>query len=183
MLTLDFLLPSGHVLCAECLFQSLIAAIVRSPNPYPAQQPVYNRGRGRGRGGAGGRRGRSSTRGGRGGPTPTGGAPGRTGYTALPTEWTTETLRDAWSAHLERDYEKRATEAGLDRESWELVRRLEREGDGTGIETGITNESGDGEVGGQNGLAGEEVKVEQVLKGLWKIEGRYSVVEGECPVS
>lgn len=28
-----------------------------------------------------------------------------------------------------------------------------------------------------------EVSVEQVLKGLWKVEQRYWVVEGECPVS
>jgi hypothetical protein len=30
---------------------------------------------------------------------------------------------------------------------------------------------------------GEEVGVQCMLKGLWKVEGRYWVVEGECPVS
>jgi hypothetical protein len=39
------------------------------------------------------------------------------------------------------------------------------------------------EEGIEAGRDTSEVAVQMVLKGLWKVEGIYWIVEGECPVS
>jgi hypothetical protein len=70
-----------------------------------------------------------------------------------PVEWTAHQLQDVWQANRQAEYEKTAREAGMDEDSIAA------------------------------GRDSSEVSVEQVLKGLWKIEQRYWVVEGECPVS
>lgn len=69
-----------------------------------------------------------------------------------PTEWTVETLTETWTQAREREYEKIARASGMDEASLEA---------------------------GRNDTP---VEVVHVLKGLWKVEGSYWVIEGECPV-
>lgn len=87
---------SGHVLCAKCLLDSLLAAIKRNPNHFPGQPPTRGRGgRGGGRGGRGSRASghQESWR-------SIGSEPGG------PPEWTLESLKTARLAHLHAAYER-----------------------------------------------------------------------------
>ncbi|ORY26080.1 hypothetical protein BCR39DRAFT_274869 [Naematelia encephala] len=147
----------GHILCARCLLDSLLAALKRNPNPYPGQPPS-NRGRGtRGRGSRGG------GRGGRGGYSNSGTHShfsSTAGESKLggPTEWTTETLETAWSKNLEIQY-------------------LIINGALPEIARGYTDDDRKAIVPDPGYF-----HVIEVLKGLWKIEPGGYIVEGECPV-
>ncbi|WWD16870.1 hypothetical protein CI109_101302 [Kwoniella shandongensis] len=146
--------PCGHILCAQCLHSSLIAAIGRNPNPHPNQQPMHWRGRGgfrgrggrysRARGGAAAAAAASVNRNGR--PDPYG-----------PTEWTRELLQEAWVKFQINLTEKQLQRAAVPKENWEVTKEA------------VVPDA-------------QDVKVDEVLKGLWKIDGHAWVVEGECPV-
>ncbi|WVQ62833.1 uncharacterized protein L199_000982 [Kwoniella botswanensis] len=132
--------PCGHILCAQCLHSSLLAAIGRNPNPYP--DPMLNRPAGRGRNHHSNRN------------------PQRTvsmhGMNGGPTKWTKEILIDFWLYHLTQECEKSLKDAHIPQEEWEGIKAVQIPG-------------------------ADEVKVEQRLKGLWRVDESW-VVEGECPV-
>lgn len=124
---------SGHILCSECLHSSLLAAVARNPNPHPRNQPPQ-----------------------RAPPTRRRGKKIKVAE-KQPVEWTAVTLREAWVAAQEKEYEIRARAAGMDPASIEAGREE--------LDPRAT-----------------QVQVTMVLKGLWKVDERYWVVEGECPV-
>ncbi|OCF58162.1 hypothetical protein L486_04192 [Kwoniella mangroviensis CBS 10435] len=132
--------PCGHILCAQCLHSSLLAAIGRNPNPYP--DPMLNRPAGRGRNHHTNRN------------------PQRTvsmhGMTGGPTKWTKDLLIDFWLYHLTQECEKSLKDAQIPQEEWEGIKAVQIPG-------------------------ADEVKVEQRLKCLWRVDESW-VVEGECPV-
>ena len=74
-------------------------------------------------------------------------------------DWTIETLKAAWYSHLSKDYEAHLQERGVERENWHAMWQSDliapRE---------------------------EDVVIKEELKGLWVIDDRHYVVEGECPV-
>jgi hypothetical protein len=74
----------------------------------------------------------------------------------MPNEWTADVLRAEYSQVREHAFEAHMQAIGWERDTWDAAR------EGAGL--------------------GEEPKVEAVLKGLWKVDGKY-LVEGECPVS
>ena len=134
---------SGHILCAKCLLDSMIAAIKRNPNSHPARYPGPARGRGRGRG-----RGINASQ-----------NLGRSSNNGI-TNWTVDSLTAAWYQYLEREYETQLALAEVPRESWDTMK--------------LCDEKWPRE---------ENLIIKEEMKGLWNIEGKQFVVEGECPVS
>ncbi|WVW79899.1 hypothetical protein I302_101869 [Kwoniella bestiolae CBS 10118] len=136
--------PCGHILCAQCLHSSLLAAIGRNPNPYP--DLTLNRPNGRHPS-----RGRNNH---------THKHPEKTvsfhGKNGGPTKWTKDLLMDFWLYHLNQECEKSLVESEVPRVEWEGIKAVQIP-------------------------SAEEVKVEQKLRGLWRVEESW-VVEGECPV-
>ncbi|OCF42411.1 hypothetical protein I317_03786 [Kwoniella heveanensis CBS 569] len=152
--------PCGHILCAQCLHSSLTAAIGRNPNPYP-DNITHARGGGRG------------SRGSRGGPprnTRTSRAaaahasPHNPAHSNLteprwgpgPNEWSKEFLQEYWHRYLTKLCENQLRKTKVPKGEWEAIKDVQVE-------------------------KVEDVKVDHVLKGLWKVDGQW-VVEGECPV-
>ncbi|WWD08781.1 hypothetical protein V865_006894 [Kwoniella europaea PYCC6329] len=78
------------------------------------------------------------------------------GMNGGPTKWTKELLTDFWLYHLTQECEKSLKDAEIPREEWEGIKAVQIPG-------------------------ADEVKVEQRLKGLWRVDESW-VVEGECPV-
>ncbi|KAK8861229.1 hypothetical protein IAR55_002048 [Kwoniella newhampshirensis] len=144
--------PCGHILCARCLHSSLIAAIGRNPNPHPNQQPLYPRG---GRGGRG-RGGSGRFARGRGGTAAVAARNGRV-LPYGPAEWTVELLQEAWVGFQASQAKKTFERSEMPKEEWDVA-----------LQSMLPETA--------------QIKVEEVLKGLWKIDGHAWVVEGECPV-
>ncbi|WVQ94690.1 hypothetical protein IAU59_001770 [Kwoniella sp. CBS 9459] len=154
------LTPCGHILCAQCLHSSLTAAIGRNPNPYPDNTA---HGRGGGRGGRGNRGGsHRNTRNSRAAAghvmphvsvNPNMSEPR---WGPGPTEWSKELLQEYWHHYLTRICETQLRRTKVPKEEWDAIKDVQLD-------------------------KLEDVKVDHVLKGLWKVEGKW-VVEGECPV-
>ena len=138
---------SGHVLCDKCLFESLLAAVKRQHDPLP--QPRAARG-GRGRG-----RGRIISY----IPTRTVNHP-KIYPIGGPSNWTADTLRNAWYRQLERQYNRQLAKIGMGEENWPAAREAD-----------------------PMAPVEDAIVVREVLKGVWAINGEHFVIEGECPVS
>nr|XP_018264261.1 uncharacterized protein I303_02426 [Kwoniella dejecticola CBS 10117]OBR86419.1 hypothetical protein I303_02426 [Kwoniella dejecticola CBS 10117] len=137
--------PCGHILCAQCLHSSLLAAIGRNPNPYPDQHPHRGGGRYGARGSAGGNanRGRSTR--------------GRVSLHGIgPAKWTKELLQQYYQHHLDLECEKQLVKQNVDQQEWNTIKELQVP-------------------------KLDDIKVEEKLKGLWRLEDSW-VVEGECPI-
>ncbi|WWC87613.1 uncharacterized protein L201_002503 [Kwoniella dendrophila CBS 6074] len=154
--------PCGHILCAQCLHSSLISAIGRLSNPYP---DLHGHGHGP-------RGGRNGSRGGRGRGRHTRNSSDftpaqnqhiihRSNMTVSmwgpgPTAWTKDLLQQYWQHHCIITCEKQLSKNGVDKSEWEAIKDLQ-----------IPKL--------------DDIKVEQKLKSLWRLEDHW-VVEGECPV-
>ncbi|WVR04169.1 hypothetical protein IAU60_001169 [Kwoniella sp. DSM 27419] len=156
--------PCGHMLCASCLHSALTAAIGRNPTPWPTLQTQAQRGRAaRGRGGRNVRGGRNHAS------APHAADVGSlldiigNGLTSAvefhgpgPKHWTTPLLQEYWHRHLGRECEKQLLSSGISKDNWAAIAEL-------------------------NIPKKEEIKVENPLNGLWKVDSSW-VVEGDCPV-
>jgi hypothetical protein len=71
------------------------------------------------------------------------------------------------------------------REAWKeskVVSEVEKIMKQTGVDEGVARGLVE-DLHGEMGAGGDEIKVEEKLKGLWKVEDTWWVIEGECPVS
>ncbi|WWC68861.1 uncharacterized protein I206_102797 [Kwoniella pini CBS 10737] len=156
--------PCGHILCAQCLHSSLLAAIGRNPNPYPDQQP-HRGGRHGSRGSATANRGRSTRARGNNAAINEGVAQNtefrRSAHLVSlhgtgPPKWTKDLLQQFYQNHLNRQCERQLSEQNVESSEWEAFKELQVP-------------------------KLDDIKVEEKLKGLWRVEDTW-VVEGECPV-
>jgi hypothetical protein len=76
-----------------------------------------------------------------------------------PAGWTAETLKTAWTQQMERVYYRQLQKHGMAEENWEAAK---------GCDPMAPHES--------------NVTVQEILKGVWTINGEFFVIEGECPV-
>ncbi|WRT65334.1 uncharacterized protein IL334_002277 [Kwoniella shivajii] len=143
----------GHILCAQCLHSSLLSAISRNPAPYPDAHPH--------RGGRfGGTRGNG--RGGRGRSTRNSSNSNSYSTNILsmygpgPNSWTKELLQEFYHRYLNKTCEDQLKESDISQANWDAIKELQLP-------------------------KVDDIKVEQKLKGLWRVENSW-VVEGECPV-
>ena len=146
---------SGHVTCAKCLLDALLAAIKRNPDPTPGRNHWNPRGRGRGANRSRGRGTHNPSHHSSRGPThplsyPMGG----------PAEWTTEALKAVWLESKEREYHRGLLSHGMEEKNWAVSRELD-----------------------EAAPREETTYITEELKGLWALDGVAYVVEGECPVS
>ena len=68
-------------------------------------------------------------------------------------------LRAAWFQYLDKRYETRLAERGVEEESWKTFKETD-----------------------MDAPREDSLVVKEELKGFWTIDGREWVIEGECPV-